>query len=595
MSAFSPRKDHTDLARPRARLIRCIRAAVRTVLVPFARDERGAILMYVAVATIPLVAFLGIGVDTTRGYLAKSRLSSAVDAAALAGGRVFTSATRDDDVRMYFTGNFPEGYMGSALDPLVITPDSEAKTLTVSAHGTIPTSFMHLVGIDSIPLSASAQVTIASQNVEVAMVLDLTGSMVGQRTTDLIAAANQLVDIVVQDDQTLFYTKVGLVPYSQAVNVSKSDGTSYANAVRGPWGSLQITNVEKLGTSSSNRKIRVTVPDHAFQNGDKIFISDVSTTGTLDSRINNSMTGTYNSSSAPNFWVVGERTATDFILKRANGNNIDWDPSGTSSDWTGSYTTGSTGSGGVVYCMVAGCRYLAFQRDSDNDWQTWKIHDNCVTERSGANAYTDVAPSATTYVGPRYYPSGGSGNDCISSRIQPLSSDKTLLHSKINGLSAGGSTGGQIGVAWGWYLLSPNFNSVWTDAENQAAAYGTKNLLKVLILMTDGEYNSTYYNGVIAQDSTSGSGGDQYKINHNSHNGNPYTQAETLCAAMKAQGKGIIVYTVGLDIIDKQEARDLVNNCATSPNHVYLPSNGTEMQTAFQDIAQKISKLRLSQ
>jgi hypothetical protein len=61
---------------------------------------------------------------------------------------------------------------------------------------------------------------------------------------------------------------------------------------------------------------------------------------------------------------------------------------------------------------------------------------------------------------------------------------------------------------------------------------------------------------------------------------------------MKAAG--VVVYTVGLEVIDTPNARDLVEDCATDASHVYLPADGTELRQAFHAIALKVSKLRLS-
>ena len=75
-------------------------------------------------------------------------------------------------------------------------------------------------------------------------------------------------------------------------------------------------------------------------------------------------------------------------------------------------------------------------------------------------------------------------------------------------------------------------------------------------------------------------------------NGGSYTQAQQLCANMKAAS--VIVYTVGFDVIDTSAAHDLMQQCATDASHVYLPSDGTELKQAFSDIAGSISRLRLS-
>ena len=61
---------------------------------------------------------------------------------------------------------------------------------------------------------------------------------------------------------------------------------------------------------------------------------------------------------------------------------------------------------------------------------------------------------------------------------------------------------------------------------------------------------------------------------------------------MKAEG--VKVYTVGLSLADKPEATNIMNNCATDADHVYLPGNGTELKQAFADIARQVSNLRIS-
>ena len=219
-----------------------------------------------------------------------------------------------------------------------------------------------------------------------------------------------------------------------------------------------------------------------------------------------------------------------------------------------------------------------------------------MTERTGAEKYTDAAPS-TAFLG-RNYP--GPTNPCIAVTILPLSNNKTTLKANIDGLQAAGSTGGHIGVAWGWYMLSPNFGYLW-PAANQPAPYGdlttlnskgAPKLKKIAVLMTDGEYNSAYCKGVISQDSTSGSGSTSEKINCNSPNGHSFDQANSQCTSMKTAG--VEVFTVGFDIVNDQRAHDLVNNCATDSSHVYMASTGDALKQAFRDIALKISTLRLT-
>ncbi len=54
------------------------------------------------------------------------------------------------------------------------------------------------------------------------------------------------------------------------------------------------------------------------------------------------------------------------------------------------------------------------------------------------------------------------------------------------------------------------------------------------------------------------------------------------------------LFTVGLDVVDDPRARNLVNACATDGNHVYLPSTGAALQSAFRSIAVGIDQLRIA-
>jgi Flp pilus assembly protein TadG len=250
----------------------------------------------------------------------------------------------------------------------------------------------------------------------------------------------------------------------------------------------------------------------------------------------------------------------------------------------GGYADKVRGSVAAGTCTAPGCQSFKFYNPYGLR-ETFGVT-NCVSERTGANAYTDAAPSAAP-VGLLY---ASPSNPCATSAVVPLTSDKTALKSAISKLVAGGSSAGQVGVAWGWYLLSPNFNALWPS--NAAASYKADKLVKVAVLMTDGEYNSVYCDGVISRDSTSGSGSATDHINCNAPNGNSYSQSKKLCAAMKAAG--VVVYTVGLNVIDTAAAKDLVESCATDSAHVFYPTNGASLQSAFQAIGHSISDLRIA-
>ncbi len=100
--------------------------------------------------------------------------------------------------------------------------------IDISARARMPMSFMSLAGIRTMDLPVEAQAIRSGSNIEVALVLDTTRSMSGNKLRSLKQAATAFVDTVVWDNQSRFYSKVALVPYSVGVNLG-----SYANAARG--------------------------------------------------------------------------------------------------------------------------------------------------------------------------------------------------------------------------------------------------------------------------------------------------------------------------------------------------------------------------
>ena len=197
----------------------------------------------------------------------------------------------------------------------------------------------------------------------------------------------------------------------------------------------------------------------------------------------------------------------------------------------------------------------------------------CATERTGPEAFTDAAPNGQNKLGKFYSTSG----QCVpkSGSVIPLSKDKTMLKNAINKYQASGSTAGHLGTAWAWYMLSPNW-AQRVPPESRPAPYGQEGLRKIAILMTDGEYNRQYKDGL------SGS----------SPNGTSTTQARTLCTNMKAAG--ITVYTVGFQLPKNGSSVTTLQQCATDAGHFYNADDGDALRQAFRDIALQISTLYLT-
>ncbi len=189
----------------------------------FAKAEDGTAIVLLGFAVFVLVGSAGLAFDAGRGYMLNARLSQAVDAAALAGGRSLSIGGGGDYesiIKKYFKANMPEGYMGAEVPDPVITLNAAGDEIEVVATATVPTTLMKVLGAKSMKIDARAVVNRAVKGMEVALVLDNSGSMSGNKMNDLQASSELLVDILFGDNETVEDLYMSVVPFSGRTNIA---------------------------------------------------------------------------------------------------------------------------------------------------------------------------------------------------------------------------------------------------------------------------------------------------------------------------------------------------------------------------------------
>ncbi len=206
----------------------------------------------------------------------------------------------------------------------------------------------------------------------------------------------------------------------------------------------------------------------------------------------------------------------------------------------------------------------------------------CTYEREGFDNLGEQAPGPGDYLKVR----GDSGvhpwATCPSSSpVVPLSSDKAMLKSTVDGYTTGGSTAGHLGTQWAWYLVSPEWAGVFGG--DPAAAYNDGRTIKAVVLMTDGIFNTV--------------GGANYgDFSTQGRQSRDWT--EDMCAQMRS--RSIRVYTVGFALDDignsglRDQVRDMLRNCAGQSDRFFNAEDGQQLRAAFASIAQQLNNLRLT-
>ncbi len=199
------------------------------------RKQRGAsLLLFSFLVTLVLLPLLGLAIDGAVVFWVRTKLSSAVDAAALAAGRsinVYETQAQNTGTAVtvaqeWFAANYPSGWLGTTVvggTPTVTVQPTQTATqqVNVSASAVVPLYFMRLLGKNSITISAVAQSS--RRNLNLVLVLDRSGSMGPAPTGSnacptMIAAAQNFVSMFTDGFDTL-----GLVTFSTTANTNPID------------------------------------------------------------------------------------------------------------------------------------------------------------------------------------------------------------------------------------------------------------------------------------------------------------------------------------------------------------------------------------
>lgn len=330
------------------------------------QGEDGSILVFGMIIFVVMAMMGGLAIDLMRYEQRRTELQNTLDRSVLAAAALKQKLKGDAVVTDYFNKAGLSQYLTSVTAP---DPTLNAKVVSAKANSVLQPYFLQMMGVDSVKIATSSTATEQITNVEVSLVLDISGSMRGTRLTALKPAATDFVTTLLKDADP-GKVSISLVPYNAQVNV----GRPLMNAF----------NV----TANHNKSSCIELPSDIFDS------------------INISTTAPFKHNAHFDPWTTS-----------SSGNNL-----------------------------------------------------NC--------------------------------NSGSASEVMVLSDSELKLHGAINGLYASGYTSIELGTKWGAFLLSNGskpalqgmFNAKLIDAKFDARPMNpsTAEVLKVLVVMTDGDNTEEY-------------------------------------------------------------------------------------------------------
>jgi len=542
--------------------------AFRRTLCAFVRAKGANVAMMFGLSLLPLAIAAGAGLDYAQAMMVRSKMLDALDAAALAvGGQPnLTSAQATTLAQNVFDANY-KGPGHPTINPII-----QGQSVSVTGTDNVATTSLALVGQTSIAVSATSIVVWGQAKMWVSLVLDNTGSMTQTDSTGLskMAALKDASHQLLAKLKTAAASgnpgdvQVAIIPFAKDVNVKTTNtGTSNLSASWIDWSDWE----KAYGTVPSN----LVGPGSACPWNSGCVSAPGSTTSTNTVPASGSYAGYIcpdaMGSSSPgqsghyyngcyNSTANGTTTVTQTVSK---GNNA---------SCTG-YTTDCTctGRGGNTVCTAPVTVNTYAHSWVINDHSLWS---GCVMDRD-QNADTNATSPNSNY------PAENSGS-CVSATVMTLNYnwDSTTdtspnkdrnLSWKIDSMVANGGTNQTIGLQHGM--------QVQMEGNPYNAAALPANTARYIILLSDGLNTLDRWYGDGSNQSSS-------------------VDARMALACTNAKNQGFIIYTLFVDIAGAQGNSTVLKNCATDTSKYYDLTTSSAIITAFNDIAQKITNLRVS-
>ena len=504
----------------------------------FWRSRRASVAVTFAVAAVPVSMMVGMGVDLANASRVKLALQDATDEAAISLARQ-QSTIADNAITSTAQSYVLASYDKTATISVTnATIDRTNIVATIDDQATVPLYFSQLIGMSTMTVKAHS--VAQGLQLEVSLVLDTSGSMAetagsgGVKIVALRTAVTDFLSNMFGSQTTSQRVSVGIVPFSTSVRIVAAGSTPSSSYM-----------------------------DTAGLEGDPYgdYNATTYTRFQLFTQMNQSWGGCVMTRPPP-YDVTDDAPTTStpatLFIPWFAPDEPDTNLSYGFTDYQNNYISDT---GGTCSGSTSGKSDL---------WREQRI---CKYKNA----------SSSYGLGPNYL--------CLSNAVTPLTNTLSTLQTAAGALQANGNTNILEGVMWGWRVLSPG------QPFTQGKAYGAPNNRKIIILMTDGMNNyggvnnmndSSYFTYGFARQGLIG------QVTNDNDTLDNLLDAKTLQACTNAKAMGIVIYTIGFGSGANGSA-DLLRSCATQASYYYAPQNSSDLQPVFQQIAQSINNLRISQ
>jgi hypothetical protein len=516
----------------------------------------------------------GVAVDVMRFETRRVAVQQTMDRATLAAASLEQTLIPQAVVYDYFQ----KGDVGEELDSVTVVDSANSRMVSARATVRSYNYFMSLMDIPYLEAQSRSRAQQSISDIEIIMVLDVSGSMEGAKLTNLKSAASDFVDTVFEND-VMGRISIGIVPYNAQVNIGQplrdrfnityQHGRPNANCVELPSAAFstlalsQTTGYPQMALADVNSS--TTTSAGSYGNG-----AWISPTNTNAIPVNSAATQWCNASTVNDVVLpTKNRTALKNAINAldADGNTsillgMRWATALLDPSMRDDYNA-LIGSGDMTGDM-AGRPY-----DYNNN-EAMKV---VILMTDGKHVAHDRIDDAYKTAQSPIWRSTGDGNYSVYHDRPSTTADYWVPHR-----SSG--AGEWMTAPWnsGSGTTRLNWNQVW---ERQRMNWVAFQLFARPLGGTSSSARSTHYNtwrsNFLEQYMSVSTMDSRLSVN---------------CTAARTQG--VLVYGIAFEA--PPEGVAAISDCASKPASTYFfDANGLEIATAFQLIAASLSQLKLTQ
>ena len=479
---------------------------------------------------VMMVMLGGIGVDLMRSEMIRTTCQNTLDRAILAAADLDQTLDPESVVTDYYA----KSQMNCSTPEVTVDSGLNYRTITALSSAEMPTTYMKYLGNNDLPIYAGGVASEWVPNIEISLVLDISGSMrFNEKMDKLRPAASGFVGTVLQG-QLSQYTSINLVPYAGQT----TPGPFMFNRLKGQRYSETVLSQSKGGVPSIFAHPAGTTFDDQWEDalnevGDEDGDGEITTRDVeLDDDLKDTVTYVY-----PNDTSCLELTSSDFTKSRL--------PNGSSYEQVGHF---------MNWAIAADVM----------DWG-W-----CPNDRSSVRYAQNSIGQLTNFINNMRMHDGTGTAYAMKYALALLDPQSK---SDFQALANEG-------------LMPSQFVGRPAQWDDPATA-------KYIVLMTDGQITeqirpkTKMHEDNPTRELAKQGGSRKTQISSKSTNVDRF---EALCALAKSDSRNVIIYTIAFSA--PTSAQNQMRKCASSDSHYYAasPENISEV---FQSIARQVRQLRL--